>query len=324
MSINVSYYDITQIDFATDSNDDGAIPQSGTNTWKPLTVGFKKANFKVAEQRIEHRGNLQTLQIDKRVKKWLEWELNLLALKYDGTAPALDWWDIINLAFYGGATGSPALRPGKIFLALKINRTTPEYWTGFGARIEEVVLSGDMTQNHLDMQVKGVARGFRLDTNNYVQGTATRRTDPAKTPIIPAQDLTIKYNATDITTLVQSWRLTLRRSYEKRGISASVTNDASHVGVDGSAYREFMPNTFDGRLELQLDPYGTVTDSITNQISDTALGTCELQIPNSTNGKQIQFTAAKTKGADQPHEEGKSPSVISLQIDGSTFNVNTL
>jgi hypothetical protein len=94
--------------------------------------------------------------------------------------------------------------------------------------------------------------------------------------------------------------------------------------VTGESYREIVPNTFAARLECVIDPYGTTSTQLLNYLNDTALSTFEIRIPNETNGKAIQFTASKIRGADQEHREGQTPSVISLNVEGSTFNVNTL
>lgn len=324
MSINLSWYDLTQLDWAADSADTGAIIQSTTNSWKPLTTSFQKAMFRINENRIEHRGNLQTLAIDQRVKRNLDIALEYIAYKYDAGAPAYGWWDLINQAFYGGATGAPATRPGCAFIAAKLNFGTPEYWTASGVKIQEVKISGSMVEGPMKVALKAMGRAYRLDTNNYVQGTATRRANATATPIVPSNDVTIKINNTDITSLVQDWTLTLSRGLAMRGRSATAADSSSQIGTDGRDYREFVPSTFDGKLELTLDPYGTTSAQILLQQADTALATCEIQAENTTNGKQIQFTAAKTKSADQSHTEGQAPSTISLIVDGSTFNVNTL
>lgn len=324
MSINVSYYDVTQLDYQADSADTGAIPQTGSNSWVPLALVYSRAKFAEMQNRIKYRGNLQTLAIDVRTKKWLSWQLEYLALKYDATAPAYDWWDIINKGFYGGATGAPVTRPGALWIGAKINRTSPEYWTIHGAKIEEFIIKGDMTKDHMSVLLKGIGRGHSFNTANYVQGTATRRTDPAKIPIIPAQDTLIKINNVDLTTVVADWSLTMTRKYEQRGRSATVASSGTQIGLDGSNFREFVPNTFDGKLSIKLDPYSTVTQNLIDYLADTALATCEIQAQNTTNGKQIQFTASKTQKADQEHMTEKSPSIIDLEIDGSTFNVNTL
>jgi len=324
MSINVSWYDVTQLDWASDGVDDGAIPQSGANIWKALALAYQRALFQVVENRIEHRGNLQTLSIDQRVKKALAIQLEYIALKHDAGSPAYGWWDLISQAFYGGATGSPSLRPSTAWIAAKINRATPEFWLASGVKIEELVLRGNMTEGPLTVALRMIGRGFRLDTNNYVQGTATRRADPPKTPIVPSNDVTIKVDNIDVTNLVQEFTLTLGRAYERRGRSSTVAGSSAQIALDGLNYREFIPSTFDGRLELTLDPFGTTTKELIDYLNDTALATCELRAENTTNGKNIQFTASKIKGADQEHRESQSPSTIALRVDGSTFNVATI
>ncbi|MBI5697130.1 MAG: hypothetical protein HZC29_01205 [Thaumarchaeota archaeon] len=104
----------------------------------------------------------------------------------------------------------------------------------------------------------------------------------------------------------------------------AVSGTTSQIAVNGLAYREFAADTFDARLDLVLDPYGTNTQTLIDHINDKSLGTCELQAEKSTGGKQIQFTASKINDSDQPHQQGNTPSKISLGIVGSTFNVNTL
>lgn len=323
MSINASYYDLTQLDWGADNSDDGAIPQSTANFWKPLVQEFKRAFFSIDENRLEHRGNQQTLSIDQRTKKNLQVQLDYIAEKYDANSPAYSWWDIISQAFYGGATGSPALRPAAAWIAAKINRATPEYWLTHGVKFEEVVIRGSMVDGPMTISLKGIGRGFRLDTNNYVQGTTTRRTALTKDPIIPSNDVTIYVNGVDVTTLVQEWILTMRRTYDKRGRSATVSGTSSQMALTGFNYREFIPSLFDGKLELTLDPYGTTTAQIIDQLNDTALSTVSISAQNVANGKTITFSASKTKQADQEYAEGKSPATISLLIDGSTFNVTT-
>lgn len=326
MAVNLSYYDITQVDYAQDLVDGGAILQSGSNLWKPLVLGTKRTNISIGENRLEHRGNLQTLSIDQRVKRWGIFDLQYIAVKYDASAPAFDWWEIINQGFYGGATGAPVIRPGTLWFGVKYNRATPEFWTLSGAKIEQVVITGNMTADAMLVNLRGISRGYKFDTNNYVQGTATRRADPAKVPIVPASDTLLKVDGTDITQYIQSWVLTLTRRYQQRGRSEAATESASQIGLSGQNFREFVPDTFDGRLQLELDPYGTTSEYLIEQLADKALATVELQAQTGavSNGKQIQFTASRTKEHDQPHEEGRSPSTISLAIDGSTFNVNTL
>ena len=323
MSIDVSWYDLTQLDWGVDNADDGTILQTGTGIWKPLAQEYKRALFRVGESRLEHRGNQQTLSIDVRTKKWLETQLEYIAEKYDANSPAYGWWDIISQAFYGGATGSPALRPASVWLGGKINRATPEYWLAGGVKFEEVVIRGSMVEGPMTIALRGIGRIFRLDTNNYVQGTATRRSALTKNPIIPSNDVTITVNGTDVTSLVQDFVLTLRRTYEKRGRSATASGTSSQIATNGYNFREFLASVFDGRLELTLDPYGTTTAQLLDQIADTALSTVSISAENATNGKTITFSASKTKGADQEHAENQAPSSIALVIDGSTFNVTT-
>lgn len=326
MSINLSYYDLTQLDYVNDANNDGAIPQAATlaNQWVSLISAFKRASFRSRENRIKHRGNLQTLSIDKQVKKWLEWELELLALKFEGGTPDFDIWDIVNKSFYGGATGAPVTRPGNIFLGAKLNRTTPEYWTAFGCKAEEFVLRGNMVQDHLSMTLRGVARGFVFNTTNYIQGTSTRRAEPVKTPIVPAQDVTVTVDGADQTDLIQEFTLTLRRVYERHGRANTVVGSSSQVAIDGKNYREFVPNTFEGRLALVIDPFGTTSERLIDYINDIAQGTYEIKTSGATGAKQIQFTASKTQDAPQENVEGQSPSIVNLDIEGSTFNVATV
>lgn len=323
MSIDVSWYDLTQLDWAADNVDDGAVLQTGTGSWKPLAQEYKRALFRVGESRLEHRGNLQTLSIDQRTKKWLEVQLEYIAEKYDSNSPAYGWWDLISQAFYGGATGAPTLRPASAWLAAKINRATPEYWLASGVKFEEVVIRGSMVEGPMTISLRGIGRAFRLDTNNYVQGTATRRSALTKNPIIPSNDLTITVNGVDVTSIVQDFALTLRRTYEKRGRSATASGTSSQLAIDGFNFREFLPSLFDGRLELTLDPYGTTTAQLLSQIADTALSTVSISAENVANGKTITFSASKTKQADQEHAENQAPSSIALVIDGSTFTVAT-
>ena len=323
MSIDVSWYDITQLDWAADDADDGAILQSGSGLWKPLNQEYQRALFRVGENRLEHRGNQQTLSIDQRTKKWLEIQFDYILEKYDSNSPAYGWWDIISQAFYGAATGAPSLRPSSAWFAAKINRTAPEYWLASGAKIEEIILRGSMTEGPLIAQLRAIARGYRLDTNNYVQGTATRRAVPTKDPIIPSNDVTITVDGSDVSSLIQNFVLALSRAYDRRGRSATAAGSSSQVALDGFNYREFTPGTFDGRLELTLDPFGTTTENLLDQINDKALSTVSISAENTTNGKTITFSASKTKQADQEHVEGQAPSSIALIIDGSTFNVTT-
>ena len=322
-AIDVSWFDVTQLDWKADGVDTGAIPQSAASEWKPVQQEYQRCLFRVGENRVEHRGNLQTLSIDQRVKKWLEIQFDQIVEKYDANSPALGWWDLINQAFYGGATGSPALRPSTAWFAAKINRATPEYWLAFGAKIEQVVLRGSMVDGPLQMQIRAIARGFQFNTTNYVQGTATRRTAPTKSPIIPSEDATITVDGTDVTSVVQDFVLTLTRAYEKRGRSATAAASSTQVATDGFNYREFAPSTFDGRLELTLDPFGTATNELIDQINDKALSTVSIALEKATNGKTITFSASKTKQADQEHAEGQTPSSIALVIEGSTFDVTT-
>jgi len=230
---------------------------------------------------------------------------------------------LISQAFYGGATGAPATRPSTSWFAAKVNRTTPEYWLAFGAKIEQIILRGSMVDGPLQAQVRAIARGYQFNTTNYVQGTATRRANPVKNPIIPGDDVTITVDGSDITSLIQDFVLTLTRVYEKRGRSATVAASGTQVGTDGFNFREFTPSTFDGRLELTKDPFGTTTESITDYISDKELSTVSIAAEKQTNGKTITFSASKTKQADQEHSEGQAPSSVSMIIDGSTFNVTT-
>lgn len=305
--INLSAYDVTQIDYIADL-DDGNIPQSGT--WIPLISGFKRANFKIEENRIEHRGNLQTLSIDQRVKKWGSFDLELLNLKYHAN---LDWWDIVKKAFYGtGAEpASPALRPATIAIGAKLNRPTPEYWTMLACKLNEVTLGGSFVDGHTTLGLKGLSRKPAFNTTNYVQGTAVRGSDPTKTPLIPASDISIYLDGVDRSTEIQDFTLTLTRTYEQHGRDAN----------DGMLFREFIPSDFDGRLDVKQDPLRST--HLTNFVNDTAI-TCEIRAQNTTNGKKIQFTAAKIKPAEQEHAEGQNPSTLSLAIVGSTFSVSTL
>lgn len=321
MSIDVGYYDLTQLDWKADSADDGAIPQSGTNGWIPINQEFKRASFKVGENRLEHRGNSQFLSIDQRTKKWLEIQFDYILEKYDATSPSIGWWDLISQAFWGGATGAPTTRPGAAMFGAKINRATPEYWLAFGAKIEQFIMKGSMVEGPLLAQIRAIARGFQLNTTNYVQGTATRRAVPTKNPIIPSSDVTINVDGSDVSTLIQDFTLTLSRGYEKRGRSATTASSSTQVGISGMNFRQFLPSIFDGRLDLNIDPYGTTTERITDYISDDALSTVSIAAENATNGKTITFSASKTKQADQEHAEGVAPSTISLIIDGSTFTV---
>lgn len=321
MSIDVSYYDVTQLDWIADAVDSGAILQSGT--WIPIQQEYQRALFGVRENRVEHRGNQQTLSIDQRTKKWLEIQFDQIVEKYDSNSPALGWWDLISQAFWGGATGAPVTRPGSAWFAAKINRSTPEYWLAFGAKIEQVILRGSMVEGPLQMQLRAIARGYQFNTTNYIQGTATRRAVPTKNPIIPSNDATITVDGSDVTSVIQDFVLTLTRSYEKRGRSATASESGTQVGTDGFNYREFAPSLFDGRLELTVDPYGTTTENLIDQINDKSLSTVSIALEKATNGKTISFSASKVKGADQEHAEGQTPSSIALVIDGSTMSVAT-
>ena len=323
-AINLSYYDITQFDYANDSTKDGAIIQSGSNSWIPLALAMKNVDPKVGENRIKHYGNSQTLIINKRSKRWADWAFELLALKYDVTSPAYDWFDLVNKCFYGGATGAPANRPGSVFFGIKYNRATPEYWTLADAKAEEFILRGNMVTDHLSFLMRGRSRISRFDTNNYVQGTATRRANPTSDPIIPSKDVTFVIDGINETKFVQNFTLTMRRAFEYSGRADTVSGTASQIAVDGLAFREFVPNTFEARLEFELDPYGTDSPRITDYINDTDLLTCEIKSEQGTGGKQIQFTASKTEGADQTHREAQSPSRISLLVEASTININTI
>lgn len=323
MSIDVSWYDVTQVDWAVDTLEAGAIIQSTTNTWKPLAQEYQKVRFSERQNRLEHRGNQQTLSIDKRTKKWLEIQFDYIAEKYDSASPVYGWWDLISQAFYGSATGAPALRPSTVFIGAKINRATPEYWLAFGVKIESVVIKGSMTEGAMSITLNAIARGYQFNTTNYIQGTATRRTDATKNPIIPASDVTITVNAIDVTSVIQDFTLTLSRKYEKHGRSVTTAASGTQIGTDGLNFREFIPTEFDGRLELKLDPYGTTTANLIDYLADTALGAVSISAENATNGKTISFSASKTKQADQEHSEGVAPSSLSLIIDGSTFNVTT-
>ncbi len=323
MSINLSYYDVTNIDILQDSNQDGSIVQSGT--WIGQAFAKKSAQFGIGENRLKHRGNSQTLTIDKRVKEWGMFDIELLLAKYEASpSPAYDWWNWINWSFYGGATGSPATRPGGMYIGAKLNFATPNFWILSGAKTEQVVLKGNMVTDHLSMAVRGIAKYARLDTNDYVQGTATRRADPAKLPVIPAADVLVKINNVDVSTLINDFTLTLSRGIEGRGKSATASGTTSQIATSGKHFREITPNIFDGRMDFNIDPYDTTSTQLLNYLNDTALATCEIRIPNETNGKNIQFTASKIVTADQKHTEGQSPSAIALSIDGSTFNVATL
>ena len=323
MSIDVSWYDVTALDWAVDGVDTGAIIQSTTGTWKPLAQEYKTARFTEMQNRVEHRGNLQTLSIDKRVKKWCEIQLEYIAEKYDANSPAYGWWDLISQAFWGGATGAPVTRPSTAWIGATINRTTPEYWLIGGVKIEQVIIKGSMVDGVMTVGISAIGRAHQFTTATYVQGTATQRAASTKAPIVPSNDVTITVNAIDVSTVIQDFTLTLTRGYEKRGRSATVAASGTQIGTDGENYREFVPTNFDGKLELTLDPYGTTTANLIDYLADTALGTVSISAENATNGKTITFSASKTKTADQDHAEGVAPSVISLAIDGSTFGLTT-
>lgn len=324
MSINLSYYDITQFDYHDDSTKDGLIPQSAANSWIPLAPAFKRIDPKLGENRVKHFGNSQTLTINKRAKRWLDWSFELLALKYDSTSPAYDFWDLVSKCFYGGATGAPTSRPGSVLFGLKYNRTTPEYWTAADAKALDFTLRGNMVQDHLSFLMTGLARLQRFDTNNYVQGTATRRANPTLDPIVPSKDTTFLIDGADETKFVQTFSLIMRRTYERSGRADTVAGSSSQIAVDGLNFRELVPNTFEARLELELDPYGTDSARIIDYFNDTAQSTFEIKTQQETGGKKIQFTASKQEGADQPHQEAVSPSRISLTVEGSTINVATV
>lgn len=307
--VNISYFDVLELDQIAESVD-GTLPTSGN--WQRLALAYQKAKLGIAENRITHYGNSQSLSIDKRVKKWGIYELDLLALKYSAS-PLWDWWSFVKNAFYGTAVepAAPSLRPGTVSIGAKLNYATPEYWTLRGCKHTQVQLLGNMTQGELKMKVSGMARFATLDTTDYIQGSATRLTAPAKDPIIPANDVTILLDGTDRSTEIEDFTLTLARTYKQSGRDSS----------DGAAYREFVPNTFAGKLELKQDPLRS--EHLTKYLADTGI-TCEIRAQNSTNGKKIQFTAAKHRKGDQEHVEQQSPSMLSLEIEGSTFSVTTI
>ncbi|MBI5697129.1 MAG: hypothetical protein HZC29_01200 [Thaumarchaeota archaeon] len=199
MPETVSYFDITEFYWTPDTAKSGAIIQSGANAWKPLVDGFDRILMKHREERYQSRGNLQTLSIDQQVKKWIEWEYNMTALKYDSASPALGYWDFIAQAFYGGATGAPAIRPGAAQLGVKINRSTPEFYTISDAVISSVQFKGSFVKDALMLLYKGMGRLYRLDTNNFVQGTATKRASPPKIPIVPSNECrrSFRHHVTD-------------------------------------------------------------------------------------------------------------------------------
>jgi hypothetical protein len=323
MSITLAPYDVTELFIKQDTDKDGSIDQSGA--WEPLPVSSKKrVFFGIGEERLKHYGNSQSLLIDKRVKQHGLFEFEYLLKRYESSpSPAFDWWNFINYAFYGGATGAPALRPGSAFIAAKLNWATPEYWALADAKIEQVVISGSMIRDAVTAAVRGISRFARLDTNNFIQGTATKRAAPATTAI-HGSDVLIKINNIDESEKIQGWSVTLARALELRGKAATVSGSSSQIASSGMQYREIVPNTFSGRIDLEIDPYGTGSTQLLNYLNDTELATCEIRIANETNAKNIQFTASKINDAKQTHEENKSPSVVSLSIEGSTFNVATL
>lgn len=308
--INLGWYDVTQLDWIADLND-LAIPQSGA--WKPLVPLFKRARFDIDENRIEYRGNQQTIQIDKRVKQNGVFEVDLEMFKYDVGPPIWDWWDIVKQGFYNTAAEpvGPALRPSTFTLGAKLNRPTPEYWTALANKIEQVKVAGSFTEGDATLSLIGIARKITNNTTNYIQAPATRNTDPVKTPIVPASDITILLDGTDRTTELQDFTLTLTRTYKKAGRDTS----------DGMLYREFIPIEFDGRLECKQDPLRA--EHLTKYLADTAI-TCEIKIQNNTKGKKIQFTAAKHRGSKQEYSEGEAPSSLDLDIVAGTFSVDTL
>lgn len=308
-SVDLSYYDVLEADIIPESVD-GQLPTTGN--WQRLALAYQRVKFGIGEQRINHYGNSQTLSIDKRVKKWGLYELDLLALKYSSN-PLWDWWTIVKNAFYGSAVepASPALRPGTASIGAKLNYATPEYWTLRGCKHTQFQLMGNMTQGELKMKISGMSKFATLDTTDYIQGSAARLNAPAKDPIIPASDITILLDGTDRSTEIEDFTLTLSRAYKQAGRDSS----------DGSAFREFVPNTFEGRLELKQEPLRS--EHMTKYLSDTGI-TCEIRAQNSTNGKKIQFTAAKHRKGDQEHQEQVSPSMLSLDIVGSTFLVSTV
>lgn len=324
MSINLSYYDISEVYYADDPTADGAIIQSTTNSWKPLHPFLKNLDPKVGENRIKHSGNSQVITIDKRSKLWYEIGFELLTAKYDATAPAYDFWDLIHKSFYGGATGAQTLRPGSVQLGIKLNRATPEYWTFADMKAEEIILRGNMITDHLSFLIRAIARLGRFNTTNYVQGTATKRANPALDPIIPSKDTTFLIDGADKTKFIQNFSLIMRRAFERSGRADTVSGTSSQIAVDGFNFREFVPNTFEARLEMELDPYGTDSPEIIDYLNDTAQSTYEIKTQQGTGGKQIQFTASKIQGADQSHRENVSPSRVSLSVDATTINVATV
>lgn len=306
--INLSWYDLTQLDII-DETAEGTLPTAGA--WMPLVPLFKRARFGIGENRVVQRGNKQTIAIDKRVKKWGVFEFDLLLFKYAAGPPIWDWWNIINKALYGAATGAQVLRPASISLGAKLNRTTPEYWTFSGIKLEQAVLRGSFIEGEAILSIRGISRKVSFNTTNYIQGTATRNADPSSTPMVPASDISILLDGTDRSTELDNFNLTISRTYKMSGRDAT----------DGINFREFTPQTFDAKLEVQQDPLRS--EHMTKFVDDTAI-TCEVKAQNSASGKQIQFTASKHKGSEQEYSEGEAPSMLTLVIDGQTFNVNTL
>lgn len=307
--VDLSYYDVLEVDHIVEAAD-GTLPTSGN--WTRYNLAFQRAKFGIGENRIKHYGNSQTLSIDKRVKKWGLYELDLIALKYSAS-PLWDWWTVVKNAFYGSASepAPPALRPGTVSIGAKLNYATPEYWTLRGCKHNQIQLIGNMTQGELKMKVSGMSRFATLDTIDYIQGSASRLAAPAKDPIIPANDVTILLDGTDRSTEIEDFTLTLSRVLKQAGRDSS----------DGAAFREFVPNTFEGKLELKQEPLRS--EHMTKYLADTPI-TCEIRAQNSTNGKKIQFTAAKHQKSDQEHQEQVAPSMLSLDIVGSTFSVSTI
>ncbi|GEM_PF-5155058 len=324
MSTNLGWYDVTQVDVKEDTLNDGAIPQSGANSWLPTALHLKRILAKVMDNRAQLRGNSQGLSINDRVKIWLDWQMTLSALKYDSASPAFSWWDIVEKGFWGGATGAPVLRPSALWIGAKLNRSTPEYLTAFGAKISEFTLKGNMTEGELELILNGMARGFSFNTTNYVQGTATRRADPPATPIIPAKDMTITIDGSDITSLIEDFALSVSRGYKKSGRADTVAASGTQIGVSGMNYREFTPGVIDATIEINLEPYGTNTQKLIDQINDKALSTCEIKTQSDTGGKKIQFTASKYTDLNQEHVSEQAPSMIRLQITSKTLNVATV
>lgn len=308
-SVDLSYYDVLEIDTIPESSD-GILPTSGN--WQRYALAYQRAKFGIGENRIGHYGNSQTLSIDKRVKKWGLYELEFLLLKYSAS-PAWDWWSVVKNAFYGSNSepAAPATRPGTVSIGAKLNYATPEYWTLLGCKHTQVQLIGNMTQGELKMKLSGMSRFATLNTTDYVQGSAARLTAPAKDPIIPANDVKILLDGVDRSTEIEDFTLTLSRTYKQAGRDTN----------DGAAFREFVPMTFEGRLELKQEPLRS--EHMTKYLSDTAI-TCEIQAQSSTNGKKITFSAAKHHKGDQEHQEQVAPSMLSLDIVGSTFSVNTI